>query len=182
MDQKILLQNDFYFIRHGETDVNTKLNINRIDYDLPLNQKGIHQALLSRNTIAKVPFKSVCFSPIQRAVETKNILIENSKIKQIEINELSECKAIVWAEIIKFENNPKVQIDKEVEKFLIRTRLGLIKALKQDGPVLIVAHGGVHLAICYHLSIKDHPWKIGNCKLVHFYRDKNLKTQAKIIN
>ncbi len=55
-----LSRKPFYFIRHGETDVNAYPNIKRVDYDLPLNIKGRNQAQLARAGVAEVPFKSVC--------------------------------------------------------------------------------------------------------------------------
>lgn len=38
----------FYFIRHGETSVNADPNIKRVDYDLPLNERGRLQAQQAR--------------------------------------------------------------------------------------------------------------------------------------
>ncbi|MDB2614201.1 histidine phosphatase family protein, partial [Chlamydiales bacterium] len=157
----------FYFIRHGQTDANINHDTKLVDDNLPLNDIGKSQAEVVRKTIEKHPFKSVYFSPIQRAVETKDILINKRNIEQVELEDLSECREDVWTKMVKFEEGSGYQVCHKVERFLERTMHGLSKALESASPPLIVAHGGFHWSICYHLSIEDHPWKIGNCELVY---------------
>lgn len=113
-------------------------------------------------------FESICYSPIQRAVETKDILVSGLVAEQEAIMELSECKAHVWTKMVLLEDGISSEICSEVQNFLGRVRRGLAAALQKKAPTLLVAHGGVHWALCYHLSIENHPWKIGNCQLVHF--------------
>ena len=176
-----LLRKDFYFIRHGETDVNAYPDIKRMDYDLPLNAKGRLQASLARNSIMKLPLNSVCFSPIQRARETKDILVNDLEIDHIEINDLSECKAVLWTKMVGLEEANGYHVCQHVDDFLSRVAQGINSALKQDGPSLIVAHGGVHWAMCYHMMIENHPWKIGNCELIHFRPIGDIDWEAEIL-
>lgn len=163
-----LARKPFYFIRHGETDVNSNPDIKRVDYDLPLNQRGKEQALQARQIIENVSFKSVCFSPIQRAVETKDIIVSSLKIDNEAVEDLSECKAHIWTKMILLEEGKGFHVCDEVEGFLGRVVRGLDFVLQKAPNTLVVAHGGIHWALCYNLSIENHPWKIGNCELVHF--------------
>ncbi len=69
-------------------------------------------------------------------------------------------------------NKPSHQ--KEVQSFIERVKRELNFALKQNGPVLIVAYGGVYWAICHLMSINGE-WAIGNCIPIHFTVYKNGK-------
>ncbi len=159
---------EFYFIRHGETDVNKDAHIKRTDYDLPLNTRGVEQAKNARNITKKLPLKTFCYSPVQRAVETKEILIEGLEANQMEMQALGECKAAVWSKMVKLEEAMGYEVCDNVDAFLTRVSKGLHDTLHIDEPALIVAHGGIHWALCYFLKVENHPWKIGNCELVHF--------------
>ncbi|MGA8164463.1 MAG: histidine phosphatase family protein [Waddliaceae bacterium] len=181
VNQPELTKKPFYFIRHGETDVNAYPEIVRVDYDLPLNNRGRNQAQNARKVIAEMAFKSVCFSPIQRAAETKDILVPTLGIDQAEIEELSECNFHIWKKIIRLEEGEGFHVCDEVENFLGRAIRGLDKALQKKSPTLVVAHGGIHWALCYHLSIENHPWEIGNCELVHFRPVEDAGWEAEII-
>lgn len=172
---------DFYFIRHGETDINAQSHVKRTDYDLPLNDRGIEQAIAARQICSKLPIKIVRSSPIQRAIQTRDILLETLSVTHLEDERLSECLAQVWTNMVLLEENPNHPIDHTVQQFLLRTKMGIEAALENEGPTLIVAHGGVHWAICYHLMIQNHPWKIGNCQIVHFQPMKDMQWKAVIL-
>ncbi len=176
-----LARKPFYFIRHGETDVNAKPDIKRVDYDLALNHRGKLQALEARRIIENVSLESVYFSPIQRAVETKDILVSSLKMEQEVLEGLSECKAHIWTKMILLEEGKAFHVDDEIEDFLARVLHALDFALEKAANPLLVAHGGVHWALCYYLSIENHPWKIGNCELVHFQPIGELAWKAEVI-
>lgn len=163
-----LLRKSFYFIRHGETNVNANPNIKRVNYDLPLNAKGIAQAKAAREITDQFTFKKVWCSPIQRAQQTKELLLEGREIEHCEEARISECDAEVWTKMVKLEEGRSYEVCPSVEDFLFRVIHGVSEALKEEEPPLLVAHGGVHWAICYHMALEDHPWKIGNCELVYF--------------
>ena len=172
----------FYFIRHGETNVNADPNIKRVDYDLPLNIRGKQQAAIARDITSKLPIKNIRFSPIQRAKETKDILASTVKANYIEDSRLGECKANTWTEMVKLEDNNDHTVCSSVQEFLLRVLQGVHAAFKEDGPTLIVAHGSIHWAICYHMMVENHPWKIGNCKIVHFEPTEENQWKATIIS
>ncbi len=45
---------------------------------------------------------------------------------------------------------------------------GINQALSYEGPVLIVAHGGIHWATCCFKGINNYDWTIANCLPMHF--------------
>lgn len=160
----LLKRKEFFFIRHGETDANQS---HKVDGDFPLNSRGIAQATSARETIKPHQFKNVCHSPIKRAVETKDLLITQGMSEE-EIAYLSECTAAIWRNMVMLEEGSGYTPCTETEQFLYRAISGVNEALEHEGPLLIVAHGGIHWVLCYLLKIENHPWKIGNCQLVHF--------------
>lgn len=172
----------FYFIRHGETDANVDMDTKRVDIDLPLNDRGKNQARSAQKLHTNLSLSSVCYSPIQRAVETKDILVSALKLEQFELEDLSECKAHIWTKMVRIEEGSGYHACHEVENFIQRAMRGLVTALKQDSPTLVVAHGGIHWALCYYLAIEGHPWKIGNCELVHFRPNGNKGWEAELIS
>lgn len=64
-----------YFIRHGETDFNKRCLIQGMS-DIPLNDKGIHQAELAANWFKQqgITFDEVFSSPLVRARRTAAIV------------------------------------------------------------------------------------------------------------
>lgn len=64
-----------YFIRHGETDFNKRCLIQGMS-DIPLNDKGIHQAELAANWFKQqgITFDEIFSSPLVRARKTAAIV------------------------------------------------------------------------------------------------------------
>jgi uncharacterized phosphatase len=60
-----------------------------------------------------------------------------------------------------------LQAKDPVRKFMQQVLKGINQALEQKGPVLIVAHGGVHWALCCFLGVECE-WAIDNCVPVYF--------------
>ncbi|MFS8562885.1 MAG: hypothetical protein LVR00_00520 [Rhabdochlamydiaceae bacterium] len=56
----------------------------------------------------------------------------------------------------------------EARLFIERVKNGINQALSLPGPSLILAHGGVHWALCCLMKIDQHEWMINNGALVHF--------------
>lgn len=179
--EKKLPRKSFYFVRHGETDVNRSPNIKRVDYDLPLNAQGTQQAIDGRAVIAPLPIQSVWCSPIQRAQQTRDLILKGKPLKQHTDERIRECKAQVWTKMIELEKGSGYEVDSSIETFLHRVISGVTASLEEDSPPLIVAHGGVYWALCYHLGIKTLPWKIGNCEVVHFQPKGEQEWQAEIL-
>ena len=160
-----LPRKSFYFIRHGEIDLQPDSNPND---STPLNARGKLQSEEVKGVVSSLPIESVCFSPMLRAQETKDILTQGLDIKHHEVSKLEECSLDIWRKILRLEEAPGYPIAIEVENFMFSVLAGMHTALDKSNLPLIVAHGGVHWVICYHLMIKNHSWKIDNCLLLRF--------------
>ena len=84
--------------------------------------------------------------------------------------------------MVQLEDGRGYEVCHDIENFLARAARGANTALGKDSPPLIVAHGGIHWALCYHMVIENHPWKIGNCELVYFQPIGTEKWEASIIS
>lgn len=62
-----------YLLRHGQTDYNAQGNKYCGRTDIPLNAKGLAQAVAVRKQLEGIPFDGVYSSPLQRAVHTARI-------------------------------------------------------------------------------------------------------------
>ncbi len=160
-----LSRKSFYFMRHGEIDIPCDLNLSD---SASLNANGKVQSLGMQNAVSSLSIESVCFSPILRARETKDILVKDLDVTHHEIHNLSECSTDTWKKMVQIEEKQGYPISIEVENFMLSVLEGMNTALEVDSLPLIVAHGGVHWAMCYHLMLEDHPWKVDYCKLLHF--------------
>jgi probable phosphoglycerate mutase len=155
---------EFYFIRHGQTDFNIMKNHDKIEHPphVPLNATGRAQALAIEPVISLLPIKTICCSPYLRAQETKDLIAARLTVSMIDVEDLGECNAQIWRELAAERQSDLT------DSFHKRVRNGLEAALAQEGPVLIVAHGGVHWAICSLLNVENHVKAIDNCIPVHF--------------
>jgi uncharacterized phosphatase len=176
----MILQKEFYFLRHGQTEYNAKDIREDHPAHLPLNDTGRAQAYSVEPFIASLPVKKICCSPMKRAIETRNIAAARLVVEHEEIFELSECNAIVWDAMEAAGNCHHSLVEEPVKGFFNRVEKGINQALSShDEPVLIVAHAGVHWALCSLLEITDHDWLIDNCVPVHFYPGQQGEWKAK---
>ncbi len=66
---------ELYAARHGETIANIENRLSGKDTDSPLTKKGIAQALALREKLKDIHFDKVYCSPLQRAIDTVNIVL-----------------------------------------------------------------------------------------------------------
>lgn len=154
----INIQKEFYFIRHGQTDHHYD------DPSIGLNSTGISQAYNAKKILSKIELKSVCYSPLKRTIETKDILFETCPGIQHEISDLEECTSLIWKNMV----DRDLAKCKQTEKFIQRSVNGINISLAKPSPMLIIAHGGIHYAFCKYHIIQNYNWVIDNCILVHF--------------
>ncbi len=164
-------QREFYFVRHGQTHPHSGST------DISLNQVGRQQALALKETIAPLPVQTVCFSPLKRAMETKEILMAHLCKQEHLIHDLSECSRQVWDEMTSLGSVAYQEGSVAVKGFMNQALRGLYQALSHPDPVLIIAHGGIHWAICYFLEIEDHSWLVENCVPLHFTNKNGWKAK-----
>jgi probable phosphoglycerate mutase len=168
----------FFFIRHGITNANRQNLLCGGGWDIELSDEGRAEAREAVEVLR--PFgdqiKSVCFSPLRRAVETKDILLAalNKDVRQISVPDLAEWQLGDWegkssAEVIPsgadfFKSNPP---NGETHgAFRSRVACALDFCLTQPSKVLIVAHGGVGGMILRYLN-SDEGW-MTNATLTRF--------------
>lgn len=177
----MILRKEFYFVRHGQTNHNLLEGKHKGDHpgDIPLNETGRTQAKLIQPTISTLPIKTVCSSPLKRAQETKEIITSNLQVNHHEIYDLGECSAQTWKEMAQFGMYSPLPTGGAARQFIERVRNGINQALSLPSPSLIVAHGGVHWAICCLIGINEHEWAINNCVPVHFSVETNENWIAK---
>ncbi len=169
----MITKKQFYFVRHGQTDHNLLEGDDKGDHhgDIPLNQTGREQAAQIEPLVANLPIETICASPMKRAQETKEIISARLQALHHEIEDLGECSAKIWKEMTRLGMYSPLPSDGEAHMFMERVRRGLNAALSLPGPALVVAHGGVHWAICCLIQMADHEWKLENCGVVHFLMD-----------
>ena len=140
---------------------------------------GFNQAQAVEPIIARLPIYSVCCSPLKRAKETKDIICTNIQAAHYELPELGECTLQIWNDMTLSGVNAFNCSHAHVKEFMQRTLVGINHSLSYEGPVLIVAHGGIHWALCCLMEIADHEWIIDNCLPVHFYTDNSGQWKAR---
>lgn len=164
----MICKKEFYFIRHGQTDYN--VSHAKVDHDdVPLNAIGSRQAWKVEPILANLTIKSICYSPLKRAKKTKEIITSRLQVLHHEIPELGECTMQTWNDMIICGVNAFISSDKHVKAFMQQALRGINQALFHEEPVLVVAHGGFHWAICCLMGIVDHEWIIDNCLPIHFF-------------
>ncbi len=177
----LILQREFYFIRHGQTAYNKLEGANKGDHpkDIPLNETGKDQARSIEPFIATLPVKTVCSSPLKRAQETKEIITAKLEVDHHEIEDLGECTAQIWREMSRRGMYSPFPDEGPARAFMDRVRSGINQALSLPGPHLIVSHGGVHWALCCMMGIEDHEWVTNNCIPIYFSIGEEGKWIAK---
>jgi len=174
----MILKKEFYFIRHGQTDYNA--SDLKIDHeDVSLNVIGFKQANEVEPIIASLPVKSICCSPLKRAKETKQIISKRLLAIHHEMHSLGECSFQIWSDMTRSGVTAYYSGEEHVKNFINRVYSGVNEALLLDGPPLLVAHGGIHWAICCLMAITDHDWVIDNCLPVHFFPDDEGRWRAR---
>lgn len=177
----LILKKEFYFVRHGQTDHNIKANRfeGTVLEDIHLNETGRNQAKAIESIIATLPITTVCASPMKRAQETKEIITTKLQAPHHCIDLLTECTGEIWYGMVELGMSSPPPLEGKVRLFMDRVREGMNQALSLPGPSLIVAHGGIHWAICCMMKIESHDWSIENCAIVHFSCNEENKWIAK---
>ncbi|MDF7639473.1 histidine phosphatase family protein [Lactobacillus sp. ESL0791] len=84
-----------YIVRHGETDTNKSHSINGASMNLPLNETGVKQVELLRDSFDTSKIDYVYASPLKRAQETAEIL-DQGRHQIITDNRLTEMNYGDW--------------------------------------------------------------------------------------
>ncbi|MEX0962216.1 MAG: histidine phosphatase family protein [Simkaniaceae bacterium] len=169
---------EFYFVRHGQTDVNTGLL--RGDHPhVPLNEIGISQIKRLKENFPDISFRKVCRSPMKRVIQTASILLDEADFSPHDvIEELSECSWNTWVQMEALNFSLKEDHSyRELKEFLSRTERATELLLNNHEPFLVVAHGGIFNALLHHLDI-EWTYNVNNGELIHFYQDPDWKIKS----
>ena len=161
-----------YFVRHGETDVNSGLQkANTSQFDEPLNAAGIAQAEQLAERLRDVTFDAIVSSPLQRTVQTSRIINKFHHLDILlddawkELSTTTYLDAIAWHEAFNFDRSEVIEGIEPIRDFFERIymALGSLKTTygKADS-VLVVSSGGVHQAV--HAYVNGLPLA-GNMRL-----------------
>jgi broad specificity phosphatase PhoE len=170
-----MVENNFYFIRHGETDWNREHRIMG-QKDIPLNATGKLQAQNVARLLKICSIKTICHSPLIRAKETALILNETLKCQLIEVDSLKECCWGTFEGELKGDkpyleqwiNGLTPESAESCDEFKLRVLESVKLSLIHQNP-LIVSHGGVYWAL-QQLLCKNivHHNSAQNCVPFHF--------------
>ena len=152
---------NIYFVRHGQTDWNIQ---NRLQgsSDIPLNSTGIKQAHILADKLRSTHFDYFISSPLNRALNTANIINEHRDIPLITDTSLLErsfgClegvkgdeydKNLFWD----YSKNYQYKDVEPIQYFFGRIHRYLDSLIKTypEKTLLLVSHNGVNIATnCY---------------------------------
>ena len=153
-----LLQQSFWFLRHGETDWNAQ-GLSQGNVDIPLNPTGIAQARAAAALMRHRGVAAIVASPLSRAHDTARAVAE---VLEVEIEEgLREVSFGAQ------EGQPMVQwfndwvagtyTPDDAESFAaLRARAvaAVNRALARPAPVLVVAHGALFRALRAEMGLE----------------------------
>lgn len=162
----------FHFVRHGETDWN-KAGRMQGRRDIPLNATGEAQAEKLRPHLADHGFRTIAASPLLRARRTAEILNRGLNLPLHFFEELQEfdvgphegSPTGTWYD--SWRQGQDVEGVERFTAFAARVRRGMQLALALDGPVLVVAHGGLIWAL-EHLMGLPIGSDVRNTAVAHF--------------
>ncbi|MBO7560511.1 histidine phosphatase family protein [Candidatus Saccharibacteria bacterium] len=161
------------FIRHGETDQNlieqaaAKTNQNHFagveDEDYPLNQNGASQVEKTAEDLKNARIDVIFCSPLQRAVQSAEIINKHHHVPIIKRDGLKERRAgdyvgAAFHELFDLDKNIEDESIETIRDFVKRV-YGVLDEIAESKyeDIAIVAHGGVHHAVrayCLKLPLK----------------------------
>lgn len=122
-----------YLIRHGETDWNVQGRMQG-QTDIGLNQNGIELAKVTAQGMADIPFDLCITSPLKRARQTAEIILERKKVPVIEDARIAELCFGSWEGLGCRRENYEVPVAKEQFQKFYTDPLHFVPA--QDGETI----------------------------------------------
>lgn len=180
MNNSLIPNLPFYFIRHGETDWNLE-NKRMGNKDIELNQTGLDQAYSAAYIFNDIEISKIFTSPLKRATKTAEIIASVCEI-DVEILETIKERNLGSFEgtnnIVSFLDNEGLPSDAEdCNQFKQRIIKSFNKILSPtDIYPLIVSHGGVFKVLSHILANKKDA-KCPNGKIFFFTPPINNNTQ-----
>ena len=162
-----LFERPFYFLRHGETDLNARQLIAG-SIDTELTELGRRQALDAADALADEPITAIYSSPLRRARDTAEPIATRLGLPVVIIAELAERN---WGSL---EGKPRGSHKRGVpaegaesfEAFAERVLRGFAQVDSQVP--LIVGHSGLHRVLCRTLNIVETETPVSNALPLKF--------------
>ena len=191
-----------YLVRHAETEWNKERRYQG-GQDIPLSNTGVEQARQLAERLRKVKFDLAYSSPLQRARQTAEIIIEGNSppiilepafreinhglwegLRVKEIAERFPREFRFWKEKPHLAKMPQGESLHDSRQRVVPRFLDLV-AQEKWKRILIVGHGGVNRVIlmhCLKMELRDY-WKlIQNSTCVNLIDKTSQGFQVKIIN
>ena len=182
----MLVHVPFYFLRHGETDWHRQ-RIIQGQTDTPLNATGLSQAEAIAPEVAKLCFRSICCSSLQRARSTAEIVNRGLDKPIYVLPDLMECglgeiqgepSNGAWRE--PWMKGGPMPGGETFGEYTARVMRGFAQALTHAGPVLVVGHGGNFWALEQYGLIPE--TRVPNCALFHLEPPPTKSGESKFWN
>lgn len=164
----------FYFLHHGQTDWNDQ-GLLMGQQDIPLNDRGRHQANEAGKILAGLTVATLCYSPLARAKETAQIVVSHCPCSLFPIDGLKErCwgklegRVITTEELSKEEQQTSDGAESQ-DSFKKRVLNALQNAASHPEPILLVSHSGVFDIICSEMKLS--PPFLSNTCVAHFFQE-----------
>ena len=158
------------FLRHGETDWNAQGRFQG-HQDIPLNDAGRDQACAVGRHWGHTEFDAVVASPLQRAMDTANLMLRDRPLEAVAVPELQETHGGDW-EGLEFSEIAERWPDEHAAFRLphidqgpvggesprqsgTRTANAVLAALENVNVLLVIAHGNCLRAAAHLLTGQD---------------------------
>lgn len=152
---------NLYVVRHGQTEWNI-LKKMQGSADIPLTEKGLAQAEITKSNLSNISFDVIFCSPLIRAKQTAQVInfdrtlniIIDDRLRERNYGEFegTSKNSFDYNEFWSYNKNLKYDKAENIQDFFKRiySFLDDIEAEYYDKNVLIVTHAGVMKAIeCY---------------------------------
>lgn len=180
---------DFYLIRHGETDWNVKLGKLQGHTDIPLNEKGVLQARALAKLTSQYKIKRFVSSDLSRALSTAQHAFGSSSPIETDRNlrevHLGIGEGLTWDQVQeKFGADFRAQWSANGERYLDlrfpqgESRREVLSRVKncltfylekyKGESIAFVTHGYVIRTFISHLTSFESPLLIPNCAFIPF--------------
>ena len=172
-----------YVIRHGKTDWNLKNKVQgRVD--IPLNDFGIQEAIVTKKLLNQTKFYKIISSPLIRAKKTAEIIsnyeipiVTDSRIVERDFGEFEglqkeefDCSSF-WNYSLNCHYNKAESVQQLLKR--VYNFLDEYKKIYEKKDVLVVTHAGVIPAIyCYFKGIPKNnnifTYHFKTCEIIKF--------------
>ena len=175
-----------YVVRHGQTDWNV-LKLCQGQINIPLNEKGIEQAKITKEKLENEKIDLIITSPLDRAKNTAKIINEDRDLQVIEDERLVERDLGEYerAKIDSFDHkgfwdyncNYKYKKAENIRDFCYRIKEAMeeYKEKYKGKNILLSTHGGVTMAMYIYFNgvpeddLRSH--QLENCEFVCYEID-----------